>query len=309
MQNLYWKSSKGKTLNLVDTPFKTEEQLEKYIFDNAELLEDVFIFKRQIRTGSRQGIPDMLGVDQDGTVCLIELKNDVATEDVLPQVLQYAIWAETNPDSIKALWLESKERPDDVEVNWDGFEIRILVIAPAFRPSVLSMSHKIGYVVELLQVKRFVSDTEEFVLVEKLEEVAPRRSKTTKGKQTWDRAFYEREHGKEATATWFSVAAQMERIVKKHGWEIRKTFNKYYIGFRYGNTNPFCLHWGGTRAWNIQAKVPEAVARKFRAANWEFQRYDAGWKQAVIRPKNARAKVTELESLLKEAYQNIRGKE
>jgi RecB family endonuclease NucS len=105
MQNLYWKNSAGKTVNLVNTPFETEEKLESFVYQHQDLLEDIFIFKRQIRSGSHQGIPDMLGVDQDGKICLIEIKNVTVSEDILPQVLQYAIWAETNPDSIKALWL------------------------------------------------------------------------------------------------------------------------------------------------------------------------------------------------------------
>src|SRR5690606_7294503 len=105
---------------------KSENELEAYIFANQEILGgDISIIYRQIRTGNRQGIPDMLGVDQDARVCIVELKNAEANEDVLSQALGYAMWAETNPDSIKAIWLESKHRPEDIALDWDNLDIRI----------------------------------------------------------------------------------------------------------------------------------------------------------------------------------------
>lgn len=307
MQNLYWKRTQGKTASLVDTAFESEEQFEKYIFDNQELLEDVYIFKRQVKTGNRQGIPDMLGVDQDGKVCLIEMKNEPVTESVLPQVLQYAIWAETNPDSIKALWLEAEHRPEELDINWEALEIRIIVIGPDFRTNVLRMSHKIGYAIELLKVKRFVLDNEEFILMEQLEEPAARKPGITKGWQEYDRHYYEEEHGKDATGKVMRVASDLEAFIKKQGWSMRMKLNKYYVGFKYGNINPFSIHWSGTRAWNVQIKVPEQAARKLQPKGWEMQRYDSGWKQAVFKRTTPKASINELAELLITAYESVRG--
>jgi len=127
MLNLYWKSGE-QTRSLIEKPFKSEAEFEKYIFENQDILGDIYITHRQIRTGSKQGIPDMLGVDQDARVCIIELKNHEADENILPQALSYAIWAETNPDSIKAIWLESKQKPEGIEIDWDNLDIRIILI-------------------------------------------------------------------------------------------------------------------------------------------------------------------------------------
>ena len=126
MKNLYWNSNK-EILSLVEQPFRSEAELEKYIFKNHDILGDISLIYRQIQTGSKQGIPDMLGVDQDARICLLELKNKPATEDILPQALRYAIWAETNPDSIKAIWLESKNKPEDNELDWDNLDIRVIL--------------------------------------------------------------------------------------------------------------------------------------------------------------------------------------
>ena len=59
MGNLFWKT-KDKVISLLATPFKTEEQFEKAVFDNSEILEDIFLLKRQIRGGNKEGIPDII---------------------------------------------------------------------------------------------------------------------------------------------------------------------------------------------------------------------------------------------------------
>jgi hypothetical protein len=308
MQNLYWKTSSGKTVNLVNTPFETEEKLESFIYQNQDLLENIFIFKRQVRSGNHQGIPDMLGIDQDGKICLIEIKNVIVTEDILPQVLQYAIWAETNPDSIKALWLEAKNRPDDLEISWDTLELRIIVIGPDYRVNVLRMSQRIGYGIELLKVTRFVSDKEELILLEQLEEHASRKATVTKGMEAYDKGFYEREHGEDPTRELLKAVREVEEVIKKNRWNLETKFNKYYVGFKYGNSNPFAVGWGGTKAWQIHLRVPQTVAQHFKSDNWRLLRYDSGWRQALFRKVNATASAADLEPLLTQAYEYIRGK-
>jgi len=308
MQNLYWKTSAGNTINLVNTPFESEEKLEAFVYQHQDLLENIFIFKRQIRSGSHQGIPDMLGVDQNGKVCLIEVKNVTVSEDILPQVLQYAIWAETNPDSIRALWLEAKNRPEEIEINWEALELRVIVIGPDYRANVLRMSQRIGYEMELLKVTRFVSDKEELILIELLEEQFSRKASVTRGMETYDKKFYEKEHGEEATRELLKAAGEIESIVKKNGWRLLTKFNKHYVGFRYGNFNPFIVKWGGTKAWMINLKLPEATAGDFKSENWRFHRYDAGFKESIFRRTNPTANTADLEPLLAQAYEHIRGK-
>ena len=115
MYNIYFKNKQNKTTTAIEEPFKTEEEFEKYLMETKELFSDIFILKRQVNTG--RDIPDMIGVDRDNNIVIIENKNVLVTEDILPQVLRYAIWAETNPDSIKAMWLEAENRPDDIEID------------------------------------------------------------------------------------------------------------------------------------------------------------------------------------------------
>jgi len=115
MYNLYFRKSQNNLITAVEKPFKNEEELEKYIIDSKEIFADIFILKRQIRAGT--DIPDIIGVDKDNNIVIIENKNTQVTEDILPQILRYAVWAETNPDSIRAMWAEAKHRPEDIEIE------------------------------------------------------------------------------------------------------------------------------------------------------------------------------------------------
>ncbi len=88
MANLFWKKD-GETKSLLSTPFKTEDEFEKEIFNTQEILEDIFLIKRQIRGGNKTGIPDIVGIDNDGNVCIIEMKNVTVDASIIPQVLLY----------------------------------------------------------------------------------------------------------------------------------------------------------------------------------------------------------------------------
>jgi len=309
MQNLYWKKSDNTTSNLVSTPFESEEKLETYLFKHQDLLQDIFIFHRQIRTGHKQGIPDMLGVDQDGKVCLVELKNVPVAESILPQILQYAIWAETNPDSIRALWLEAKDRPEEIEVNWENMELRIIVVGPEYHSNVLRMTRRINYAIELHVLKRFVYEKDELILMDLLEEQAAPKIGITTAMGVYDAQFYEENHGKEPTANFMKTVQDIEALVAKNGQILEKKFNKRYIAFRYGTSNAFTVHWDGTKAWSVMFRVPEAFAAKFSSPHWNYLRYDAGWKVAIFRPVDPKApKVSEIEPLISKAYEAQLGK-
>lgn len=308
MRNLYWKT-KESTINLLPKEFALESDFEKYIFKNQELLGDIVILYRQIRTGAKQGIPDMLGVDQDANICLIEMKNVDVSEDVLPQVLTYAMWAETNPDSIKAIWLESKEKPEDIQIDWDKLELRIIIIAPSFRPTVLKMASKINYPLDLIQVQRFSYDDDEFIVIETLEDAVAKKVTSTKTMQDWTWEYYEENHGKEATREFKKVVEAINDFVIKQGWNLPYNINKYYTGFKLRSRVVFDVAWSGTYTWRIEMKVPVEVANKFEGKDWEFQRQDYSFKNAVFKLKKDEFKdIKELEGLLVVAYNNISGK-
>ena len=186
MANLFWKTGKG-TRALLDKPFSSEDEFERMVFTTSELLKDIFLLQRQIRGGNKPGIPDILGIDREGNVCIVEMKNTEVDANIIPQVLHYAFWAETNPDSVKSLWLECSDKPDDIEINWDDLGVRILVIAPSIHRSTLDLVNRITYPVELIEVKRWVEGQNAFLFVNKLEpDAVINRRRPVSGARTYD---------------------------------------------------------------------------------------------------------------------------
>jgi len=305
MQNFFWRKNE-KMVSIEEIPFRTEEELEKYVFgEQAELLEDIFLFKRQVRAS--RDIPDLIGVDRDNNVVIIENKNAEVTEDILPQILRYALWAETNPDSIKALWYEVEDKPEDIDPDWDKLEIRIVVIAPKIQLSVARYVKKLNYKVDLIEVKRFAMKKDEFVLLNKLEEDHTTSKKVAKGLEEYDRAFYEKYRNKNSVKLFFSLTAELERIVKKSSWKLEKKYNKHYVGFKHGFPNAFGIHWVGSKSLEVFLKIPQKEFSKMHRVIPYKSEYDERWKQTTVRV-DEKFKIQKLIPAFRMSYEYILGK-
>jgi len=144
--------------------------------------------------------------------------------------------------------------------------------------------------------------------VEVIEEERVKRNLTTKVLEEWDWEYYEKEHGKKATAKFRDTVNGIADIVKEHEWNISYNLNKYYTGFKLGNRVVFNVSWGGTYAWKVKFKIPENYADNLEFDDWEFQRYDSGYNEAVFRPKDLEnPNIRQLEPLFVQAYNYIAG--
>jgi hypothetical protein len=238
------------------------------------------------------------------------MKNIHVGEDILPQVLGYAIWADTNPDSIKAIWLELKNKPEDIQIDWDSISIRVIVIAPSFKPNVLRMTSKIGYQVDLVQIQRFSYESDEFILVETMEQDVSKKPGITTAIQEWNWAYYEKNHGKSNAKEFKKLVEALSTFVKEKGWNLPYNLNKYYTGFKFGNKVVFDVGWttSSSSTWQLKMKVPEEIAEAFTGSKWKFQRYDSPFKNALFRPKSGKFEdIEELKELLELAYKRISG--
>lgn len=308
MANLFWKRKVGGTLNLLSVPFKSEEEFERAIFETKGLLEDVFLLKRQVRGGKKPGIPDIVGVDRDGNVCIVEMKNVPVDASILPQVLQYAFWAESNPDSIKSLWLEAPEQPDEVEISFDRYDVRIVIIAPSIDRSTLGLVGKINYPVDLVEVKRWIEGGSEFLLVNRLEPEAPMKVRPVRGLQVYDREFYESRHHKASVQHFLKYVEETTAFVRKAGWPLEPKFNKHYCGFKHGAFNAFFIGWTSSKSFAFFFKLPESVARKFAPRGVEMTRYESQWKQAVFRVEPGKTTVDSFGPLFRASVETLTGK-
>ena len=307
MANLFWRSKDGRTINLVERPFGSEDEFERYVYDVGEILSEVFILSRQVRTPARRDIPDIVGVDEEGRVVIIEFKNQPVTEDIIPQVLRYAIWAETNPDGIRALWLEAKDVPDDVSMDWDNLSIRIIIMAPAIPLTVLRLVNKIDYEVDLLEVQRYATEQDEFILVNKREPEAPDKRRITKSKPEYNMEFYKEHRNSDSVDMFFAVSERVDKLVSDQGWPLQKKFNKGYIGYKYGFFNVFGLHWLGSKSFALFFKVPREVADQHQPTDWEPHRYEEEWKQVLYKVDNVDTPLDALAPLFEAAYTGIVG--
>lgn len=304
MANLFWKTKSGVSA-LLATPFKTENEFEKIIFESSEILEDIFLLKRQIRGGGKPGIPDIIGIDSDGNICIIEMKNKKVDASIFPQVLQYAFWAERNPDSIKSLWLEKEEKPDDLEIGWDSLQVRILIIAPSIHRSTLGLVNKINYQIDLIEVKRWVEGNNQFMLVNKLEdEDKEGRIKPVSGLQTYNESFYKSHYNKKSAESFMEYIREVEKLVQSQGWPLETKFNKFYCGFKAGFFNAFGIKWIGSKTFAFFFKLPKEDAERIKK---NMNRYEHLWKEAVYYIDPSKTKVSDFKRLFEAAFKRLTG--
>jgi hypothetical protein len=305
MANLFWKRRSEATLNLLSVPFATEEEFERAVFETKGLLEDVYLLKRQIRGGRKPGIPDIIGIDSDGNVCIVELKNVRVDVSILPQVLQYALWAESNPDSIKSLWLEAPEQPEDVPISFDSYEVRIIVIAPEIDRSTLGLVGKINYPVDLIEVKRWSEADNEFLLVNRLEPEAAPKVRPVHGLRTYDRPFYEEHYNKASVDQFFHYVEATTAFVRQNGWPLEPKFNKHYCGFKHGFFNAFGIIWIGSKSFAFFFKLSDEAARRLSPPGVEMTRYEEEWKQAIFKVEPGVTTVGSLAPLFRGAVEAL----
>ena len=309
MPNLFWRKPSGEILNVIESPFKTEEELESYLDKTRELLSDLFILKRQVRTSHRSDIPDLIALDKEGSVVIIELKNGPVSEDVIPQVLRYAIWAETNPDSIRALWLELENKPDDINITWDNLSVKVLIIAPSVSPRVLRLANKINYPVSFLEIKKFSMEKDEFILTSQLEPEPETKVGATRGQEVYDKDFYLANCNKASVPKFFETVDIVDQIVREKKWELEKKMNKYYVSYKYGFPIVFGINWIGNKSFSLFFKLPKEKAESIVIPDISPHRYEDEWKQVLYKVEKPVDDVRKLMPLFDAAFKHITGVE
>jgi len=307
MTNLFWRKSSGETKNVIESPFLTEEELEKYLEKTKELLSDLFIIKRQVHASHNKDIPDLIALDKEGSVVIIELKNVLVSEDIISQVLRYALWAETNPDSIKALWLEHENKPDDINISWNNLSVKILVIAPSVSPRVLRLTNKINYPVSFLEIKKFKIEKDEFILTNQFEPELESKPSVTKGMEVYDMDFYLKNRNKTSVPKFFETIEIVDKIVNEKHWNLEKKMNKFYVSYKYGYPIVFGVNWIGSKSFGLVFKLPKAKVNAIKIPGIEALRYEDEWKQVIYKIEEPNVEVKKLMPLFDASFQYITG--
>lgn len=139
--------------NMNEIDMHPEEQIEKMIWENKGILPDIFLLSRQVISYGGSDRIDLLGLDSDNNIVIIEVKDEEVDERVISQVMRYAFWVETNPDSVKVLYSEKKGEEENFEFDWSQTpSIRILIVAPSFNQDVRKLISKVNYDIELIEM-------------------------------------------------------------------------------------------------------------------------------------------------------------
>jgi hypothetical protein len=301
--NLFWKKART-TRSLIDKPFASEDEFERLVFETSGLLEDIHLIHRQVRGGGKPGIPDIIGIDADGAVCIVELKNKALTADIIPQVLRYAIWAENNPDAIKNLWHETKNKPEDLVIDWDDFQVRILLLAPSIDRSTLQTVEKINYQTDLIEVKRWQLGKDQFVMLNRLEPDAKKNPiRIAHGFVEYDPKLYREKYGKKAAIDFLKYTKEVEEVVRRNGWQIEKRFKKNSCVFKVGFFNAFSVRWfaGKTFGFSFNRVSGNNIRRvKIRPFRYDKKRAKAWY---MIEPGKTHTKT--FEPLFAASYEQL----
>jgi len=303
METLIIKNKKD-TKVLTQLMFNSEEEFEKLVFNTPELLTDIFLIKRQVRGSNKTGIPDIIGIDENGNICIIEMKNVTVDSDIIPQVLEYALWAEKYPDSIKSLWLEDENKPDDLEIDWDETEIRIIIIAPKILNSTLEFVNKITYKVDFFEVRQYKDADIQYLFLNKLEAEKKNRTKIVSGLEIYDEEFYKKERNQNSVTEFMKYVKELEQIIKEKNWKLETKFNKYYCGFKYGFFNVLSINWVGTKTFAFAVKVSKDELDNLDP---KMTKYNTSWKQALYYIEPGKTKTKDYINIFELAYKKLVG--
>lgn len=240
-----------------EVPFTDEVgDLESFLKNNPGILgEQVTVFAEQVDTGL--GRMDLLAMDQSleqGKLLLIELKNRPADINVLVQVLRYASWVSTSPDSIKLLLEKGGLGAEDADLK-----PRIVIVAPDIEDELVELSQYIAaFEFSFLQVRRFRLGPEFLVVVE-TKTITPEKKTPVSVQEEWNWERYERDlripKARLDLGKW--LVSKIQDVCAEKGWSLEFRFRKGYTPFQMpGNWNVIGTENRWAKGWCIWFKLP-----------------------------------------------------
>tara|TARA_B100001123_G_C15132209_1_gene955827 strand:+ start:71 stop:1000 length:930 start_codon:yes stop_codon:yes gene_type:complete len=307
MTHLYWKDANG-TKNLISKPFKGEINFEDEIFKRQELLgDDIFLMNRQVRGGGQRGRPDIIGIDKDKNVCVVELKNETVSPDIISQVVKYAVWAEQSPDAIKNLWFESSQ-PEEYEINFDEkYQVRIIIVAPSIEEETAIMMKRIDWEVDLIEINRWHEGENEFFFVKNVKAPDRKRPSIVRGQPVYNEEFYMERRNKKSVPEFMKLSKKLEKISKIKKWGLVLKYNKNYCAMQYGNNNVFGVDWVTSKTFvlflrlHLADRPRKSLPKKFTTST------RSGEKTWRINLENG-YDLNKIMTLLEKAFENIKEK-
>jgi len=310
MANLIMLKNKlpNEPINMNEIEVRPEEAIEKIVFETRNILPDVFFLKRQLSTYKGEERIDLVGLDNENNILVIEIKDETVDESIISQVMKYAGWVETHPDSIKSIWLEQKERPEDIVFDWEKeFNVKIMIIAPSFTPSVQKLINRITYPVELIEFKKFSDGTNDYVFLNKLLLEEERVTKPVSTIREYNEDFYMKRYNPKSAKEFWKLCDRIEKYIKTRGWNLTRSNHKGYVSFKYGFPIVFGVAFIGSKSFCLFFKIPKEIADKVKIEGQSLFRYEDQWNQALYKVESSDIDLGKFDPLFTAAYDNIVG--
>jgi hypothetical protein len=230
--------------------------MQEFMTNNLQVLGNMIVLDQFYNT-KEAGIMDMIGLDVDEKrVSIMELKNVVVDERVIPQVLRYVLWARENPEYFRNKIVQRKDKElkdivrDEDDVNYDP---RIVLIAPSFSSQLLKQSQLLDVDISFVEISRYKSGNDLFVTVDykKVEEIGTRLP-TTRQSWSWEKYKADLEINDTIISIGQNLERQLDTLILEKGWDLRKSFGKGFVAYKSGWRNVFLIqpgYWISKDCW------------------------------------------------------------
>ncbi|TXT56946.1 MAG: hypothetical protein BAJATHORv1_20544 [Candidatus Thorarchaeota archaeon] len=254
--------------SIENIPFDSEEDIEEMLYKNKTLMGDQYPFTRQAQSGDRKHIPDILAVDDNGTIYVVEIKNARPKgEEVLMQALRYVHWIKKNPAEIKMIWIERKNEQDEdtifPEPDWNSIDVGIMFVAPVFDPQFVEIVRgSLSIPIKFLTVKKYRVGEKEIIITDRFDRMETtsdeRGLPTFKAEYSW-KTYLETVTDEKGIESAKKLFEQTQKVLEDIGlnW-LKVRFNKYYIAFKNGGRNVLELYFTPKGVAGLSFHLPMA---------------------------------------------------
>lgn len=303
MTRLFKLGSSGELIEAKEEPFSNEIiDMEEFVKKNARILGDLIVFGEQVISDGQR--IDLLGLNKDGDVLIIELKNGIVDKDVLGQVFGYRNYWKRHVEAVKIRWSEFKEKPEGIEPDFSNFDPKILLVAPKFEEELLEIAGLERFPIEFVEIGRYAHEDSTFVIVDRKEALEVKVG-SVRGPEKYDWAWYESDVVRSDIE--LKIARDLHdgliALAEKNDWKISPKFNKWYVAFKYSdrNRNPFTLEFKHKGKVAIVCQYLNDGSNPPITGNieWKWDKIWEYWYTEVERPDFDFA---EIESALAESY-------
>lgn len=300
---------KSENINMNEIEVHPEEEIENIIFKN-NILPDVLLLKRQLQTYNKDSRIDIVGLDAENNILVVEIKDGMVAEDVISQVLRYALWIESYPDAVKSIWLENKDKVDldNFPFDWDKeFKIKIIIIGSSFKPSVQKLINRITYPVDLIEFKKFNNDVNDYIFLNNVLIEDEKSYKPVDTNTVIDKEYYKSKYDPETVEDFWKLCQRIEKYIEDKGWKLKRNNTKNYVTFKYGFPAVFSVGFKSMKRFNLVFKLTPDMISNIEIKDFNYT-YQEQWKQISYDIPFGDIDLHIFDELFEAAYENITGK-